>query len=157
MEYKSSEFDNKQQGNILFAYIGAIGGLILGIFLWIIVSKLGFISGLVGFLMLHFATTGFEKLGGMKINKQHFIVLLVLTVLSIILSVLSNMIFFLFDTGFTLKESLQALPYLLKDPHNMKILMKDGLIGLGLATWSSWSFVKQKLSSDDDLNINNER
>lgn len=50
--------------NYVMGIIGALPGVVVGIVLWVIISKFGFIGGIAGFLMLLCSLKGFELLGG---------------------------------------------------------------------------------------------
>lgn len=82
--------------------------------LWMIVGRFGFISSFLGYLFLAFAITGFEKCGGMAINKHQFKQILVLAILTVPVAVLTDLFFSLMNSGLTFQESVSAFPRVIK-------------------------------------------
>ena len=68
--------------NLPKGIVGAIGGALLGLIVWEIIYKLGFIAAIGGFAIAFGALFGFEKLGK-GLNKNSVTICIVITILTV--------------------------------------------------------------------------
>lgn len=86
--------DFEKSGSVAKGYIGAFLGMALGIVLWIVVSQLRIIAGIVGYAIAYFGIQGFER-ANRKPNRNQIISIALMSILAIVLAeYLSQAIYF---------------------------------------------------------------
>ena len=75
----------KGNGNVIGGIVGAFLGALIGVVLWVLIYQLGYISALVGAVMVICALKGYELLGG-RLNVLGIIISCVISALMLLLS-----------------------------------------------------------------------
>ena len=68
--------------NMVTGIVGAFGGVLIGVVLWILIYQMGFIAGIAGFVMMICAFKGFELLGG-RINLAGAVICVILVLVAV--------------------------------------------------------------------------
>lgn len=74
-----------KKGNLVTGLVGALIGALIGGVLWVLVSQLGYIAGIVGLILAVLSLKGYELLGG-KIDKIGIAVTMVIIVVVLFLA-----------------------------------------------------------------------
>lgn len=136
-----------KKSNMFLGIIGAIGGSLIGVFLWLCVSLVGFIAGVAGFVMLKFALLGYEKLSG-RLDKKGAVISLVIAAGMVFFANVLDYVVTICRAFFQWEASLDTVFYVIR---NFGTLMSDAdcwggffmnlLIGYGLSIWSSFQLI----------------
>lgn len=59
----------KQKSNVVLGIVGAVGGSLLGVVLWVLIYQLGYIAGIAGAAIMLLGMFGYRKLGGVLDTK----------------------------------------------------------------------------------------
>ncbi|QIK69034.1 hypothetical protein G7062_01490 [Erysipelothrix sp. HDW6C] len=91
----SSEFSEQSQkeesfynnkGNPILGYLGAIGGIAIGVIAWVVISvNFNYIVGLIGLLMVFLGYKGYEKFGG-RLTRTAVIMIFLLSIAGVIIA-----------------------------------------------------------------------
>lgn len=132
-----------KKSNVFLGIIGAIGGSLVGVVLWVGISLIGFIAGFAGFVMLKFALKGYEKLSG-KLDKKGAVISLIIAAFMVLFANVADYVVTLCQAFFRWDASLDTVWYVIT---NFGSLMTDAdcwggfilnlIIGYGLSIWSS--------------------
>ena len=158
-EEKRSELDSimgeqpsEKKGNMALGIIGALGGSLVGVALWLVLGMVGFIAGIAGFVMLKFALLGYQKLSG-KLDKKGAVICLVIAAFMVFgANVLDYGIsicrgYFQFDASFdTIRYVALNFASLMTEHDMWGGFFTNLLIGYGLSVWSSHSLIGAILS-----------
>lgn len=158
-EEKRSELDSimqeqpsEKKGNMALGIIGALGGSLVGVALWLVLGMVGFIAGIAGFVMLKFALLGYQKLSG-KLDKKGAVICLVIAAFMVFgANVLDYGIsickaYFQFDASFdTIRYVALNFSSLMTEHDMWGGFFTNLLIGYGLSVWSSHSLIGAILS-----------
>lgn len=138
---------DKINGGSFLGYFGAVGGLILGMLIWIALGYVGFIGGFAGYFMIKFAVQGFEKLGG-ELNKRSGKVIIGMTIFAIFLAQILNIALFAAKAmgDLSLVGNIEFIMLIIRMTFStqsslMRFLL-DMAIGLGLTYWSASNIFK---------------
>ncbi|QIK69033.1 hypothetical protein G7062_01485 [Erysipelothrix sp. HDW6C] len=142
-----SEQYKKKSDSPLIPYIVAIGGMLLGVALWILIGRIGFISGIAGYFILSFAIKGFQKMGG-QIYKKDVYILLGLALFMIFFAEFTSIALSIMNMGrITLIEAYQITwKFIVGDGGILREFLLNVAIGIGLSLWSSWGLVNNLLN-----------
>lgn len=146
------EQPSEKKGNMALGIIGALGGSLVGVVLWLVLGMVGFIAGIAGFVMLKFALLGYQKLSG-KMDKKGAVICLVIAAFMVFgANVLDYGIsickaYFQFDASFDTVRYVALNFSSLMTEHDMwGGFFTNLLIGYGLSVWSSHSLIGAILS-----------
>ena len=137
----------EKNGNLFLGLIGAIGGSLIGVALWLVIGMVGFIAGIAGFLMLKFALLGYQKLSG-KLDKKGAVLCLFIAafmvfganVLEFVISLCKA--YFEYEASFdTIWFVVTNFIYLMTDYDMWRGFWVNLVIGYGLSIWSSFSLI----------------
>lgn len=122
--------------------VGALIGALIGGALWAIIYQFGFITALVGYLIVFLAVNGYQLMAG-KISKKGLIIAIICSVLALIgaeaialaLSIKDMMQLYSVFTAFS------YLPYFLSFTEVVTVVIKDLLLGLLFMGIGSWQYI----------------
>lgn len=142
--------------NPFFGVIGALGGSLVGVALWILIGRLGFIAGIAGFVMLKFALKGYEKLGG-RLDKKGAVISLIIAALMITGANVADYLLQMFQAYLSFEVSFETILFVLKNFTNIMTeyemwggFMANLIVGYLLSIWSSFSMIKAILTYRDE-------
>lgn len=134
----------------LLGIVGAIGGSLIGVILWLVLGRLGLISGIAGVVMLRFAFKGYEKLGG-RLDKKGVIISLVVMIFMIaevnVLDYWTRDVEFsrLFKVAVNLHKRPSYWIEEMTFTHRWGEFIINLLLGYALSVWSGFSVIKDVL------------
>lgn len=137
----------EKKGNVFLGLIGAIGGSLIGVALWLLIGMVGFIAGIAGFVMLKFALLGYQKLSGKLDKKGAVISLFVAAFMVFGANVLEFVIgickaYFEYEASFdTVWFVVTNFVELMTDYDMWRGFWVNLVIGYGLSIWSSFSLI----------------
>ncbi|MCI8984002.1 MAG: hypothetical protein HFG78_16700 [Hungatella sp.] len=136
-----------KKSNMFLGIIGAIGGSLIGVVLWLGISFVGFIAGIAGFAMLKFALLGYEKLSG-RLDKKGAVISLVIAAGMVFFANVLDYVVTICRAFFQWEASLDTVLYVIS---NFGTLMTDAdcwggfamnlIIGYALSIWSSFQLI----------------
>lgn len=136
-----------KKSNVFLGILGAIGGSLLGVGLWLLISFVGFIAGFAGFVMLKCALKGYEMLSG-KLDKKGAMISLAITAFMIFFANGLEYVIALCQAFLELDASLDTIRYVLV---NFAVLMTETeswggfymnlVLGYGLSIWASYKVI----------------
>ena len=136
-----------KKSNMFLGIIGAIGGSLIGVVLWLGISFVGFIAGIAGFAMLKFVLLGYEKLSG-RLDKKGAVISLVIAAGMVFFANVLDYVVTICRAFFQWEASLDTVLYVIS---NFGTLMTDAdcwggfamnlIIGYALSIWSSFQLI----------------
>ncbi len=141
----------KRKDNLTVAWLAAIGGMLAGVGVWVLINQIGFIAGLAGYLIIHWGIKLFRQFGG-TLSRRDVYIMFGLSVGMILFAELLSTTFSYwraFNNVFSIsffevfKEVLKVIP---KEPEILKNFLMNVAIGLGLSVWSSWGLIQSALN-----------
>lgn len=124
-----------QKSDFLPGIVGAIIGATAGVAVWVVLSKLGFISALAGWVMGVCALMGYEKLGK-HLDAKGVIGCIVVIVVMVFVANYVSWALAAYDGlksyGWTLGECFEGLSYILEQTDLTGSYIRDLLLGYGL-------------------------
>lgn len=136
-----------QKGNMVLGILGAIGGSLIGVGLWILIGFANFIAGIAGFVMLKFALKGYQK-GAGKLDRRGALICLVIAAFMIPAANVLECFILLCQAFFAFEVSMDTVRYvavnfseLMTDCELWPMFFKDLIIGYGLSIWSSYKLI----------------
>lgn len=140
-----------RKSNVFLGIIGAIGGSLVGVVLWIMISMVGFVAGIAGYVMLKFALKGYERLSGCLDRKGAAISLIVAAFMVTFACVLDYVIilcraFFEWDASFdTVRYVVMNFGTLMTELDTWRGFAVNLLVGYALSVWSSYQLIGETL------------
>ncbi|CAM3461707.1 hypothetical protein G7061_00465 [Erysipelothrix sp. HDW6B] len=138
------------------AYIGALGGVLLGMALWVIVGLIGFIVGIIGAVMILAGIKGYQMFGGKK-SKQSIIIIAIMSVLGIVLAeyISISISYYQAINGLIPYQYIlfDIMPTLIQEPEIIRIMLFDISFGILLSLLSTWSLIKEEIKSVENPTI----
>lgn len=135
--------EEKTTGNVFLGILGAAGGSLIGVLLWILIGYAGFIAGIAGFIMLKLALTGYQKCSG-NLGRKGALFCLFLTIFMIFAANVLEFGIIICRALFEYEASMDTVRYVAA---NYMELMSRGelwpgffknlLVGYGLFIWAS--------------------
>lgn len=145
----------KKRGNPVLGVLGAVGGSLLGVLLWVLIGYVGFIAGLAGFVILKFALVGYQKLSG-NLDKKGAVFCLVLAVFMIFGANVLDFMIVICQAFFEYEASMDTVRYVAVNFAELMAMgemwpdfMKNLIIGYGLSIWSSHRLIRAILVYKD--------
>ncbi|MCI9048120.1 MAG: hypothetical protein HFG71_12810 [Hungatella sp.] len=143
-----------KKSNVFLGILGAIGGSLLGVGLWLLISFVGFIAGFVGFVMLKCALKGYEVLSG-RLDKKGAVMSLIITAFMIFFANGLEYVIALCRAFFELDASFDTIWYvvmnfgeLMTETQSWGGFYMNLVLGYGLSIWASyrviWSILNYK-------------
>ena len=139
--------------------IGAIGGSLIGVALWLMISLIGFVAGIAGFVMLKFALKGYEKLSG-KLDKKGAVISLVIAAFMVLFANILDYVIVLCRAFFEWDASFDTVRYVVM---NFGELMTEFdawrgfgvnlVVGYGLSIWSSFQLIGQIIRYKEEATV----
>ena len=126
--------------------VGALLGALLGGVLWVLVSQLGYIAGIVGLVVAVCAVKGFELFGG-KLNAAGIIICMVIVVGAIYAANYISYSIYLQQAldelgyGFSFGDSIRLLPDFFSEEEIFGAFLRDLVIGYLLTAVASFSVI----------------
>ena len=140
-----------RKSNVFLGILGAVGGSLVGVVLWIAISLIGFIAGIAGFVMLKFALKGYEKLSG-KLDKKGALISLFIAALMVCFANVLDYIIALCRAFFEWAASLDTVRYvivnfgtLMTDTESWGGFILNLILGYGLSIWASFGLIREIL------------
>lgn len=136
-----------RKSNMFLGILGAIGGSLLGVGLWLLISLVGFIAGFAGFVMLKCALKGYGKLSGRLDKKGAVISLVIAAFMVFFANVLEYVIalcraFMQWDASFdTIRYVVMNFGRLMSETNSWGGFYMNLVIGYGLSVWSSYKVI----------------
>ena len=141
-----------KKGNMFLGILGAIGGSLIGVGLWILIGFANFIAGIAGFVMLTFALKGYQK-GAGKLDRRGALICLVIAAVMIPAANVLECFILLCQAFFEFEVSMDTVRYvavnfseLMSDCELWPTFFKDLIIGYGLSIWSSYKLIGEILT-----------
>lgn len=141
-----------KKSNMFLGIIGAIGGSLIGVLLWLGISMIGFIAGIAGFAMLKFALLGYGKLSG-RLDKKGAVISLIIAAGMVFFANVLDYVVTICRAFFQWEASLDTVLYVVR---NFSELMTEAdcwggfilnlIIGYALSIWSSFQLIKSVLT-----------
>lgn len=141
-----------KKSNVFLGILGAVGGSLIGVALWILISAVGFIAGFAGFVMLKFALKGYEKLSGRLDKKGAVISLVIAAFMVFFANVLDYVVtmcyaFFQWDASFdTIRYVIMNFSSLMTEADTWGGFYLNLVLGYALSIWSSYQLIGRILS-----------
>lgn len=134
-----------QKSNIAGGIVGALLGSFIGVALWVIVYQMGYIAGIVGFVMAVCCMKGYELLGG-KLNLPGIIISLLIAVgmlffaenIALALEIYNE---YKADFDITFFDAFRSVSEFLKEPDIMSAFVGDLAFGYLLMAAASASSI----------------
>lgn len=144
--------DNARKSNVVLGITGAILGAILGGVLWVLVGQLGYISGIVGFIIAALAFKGYELLGG-KMTKVGVVISVIAVILTVYLSQniglaldIKSAFSDYYNVDYSFSACYKLIPDFLREDVDIKAnYVRDLVIGYIFVAAASFSMVKSSL------------
>ena len=152
--------DNARKSNIALGITGAILGSVLGGVLWVLVGQLGYISGVVGFIIAALAFKGYELLGG-KMTKIGVVISVIAVILTVYLSQNIGMALDIksafsdyYNIDYSFSACYKLIPDFLKENVEVKAnYVRDLLVGYIFVAAASFSMIKSALDKIKARNV----
>lgn len=148
-----------RKSNMFLGIIGAIGGSLIGVALWLMISLIGFVAGIAGFVMLKFALKGYEKLSG-KLDKKGAVISLVIAAFMVLFANILDYVIVLCRAFFEWDASFDTVRYVVM---NFGELMTEFdawrgfgvnlVVGYGLSIWSSFQLIGQIIRYKEEATV----
>lgn len=136
-----------KKSNMILGILGAVGGSLIGVGLWILISIAGFIAGFAGFVMLKCALRGYEKLSGRLDRKGAVISLVIAAFMVFFANCLDYVIalcrsFFEWDASFdTIRYVVVNFGELMTQTESWGGFYMNLVLGYGLSVWASYKVI----------------
>lgn len=136
-----------KKSNMFLGILGAIGGSLLGVALWLVISFAGFIAGFAGFVMLKCALKGYEKLSG-RLDKKGAVISLGIAAFMIFFAngleyaIALCRAFLELDASFdTIRYVLANFGQLMTETESWGGFYMNLVLGYGLSIWASYKVI----------------
>jgi len=136
-----------RKSNMFLGILGAIGGSLLGVGLWLLISFTGFIAGFAGFVMLKCALKGYDNLSG-RLDKKGAVASLVIAAFMVFFAnVLEYVIalcraFLEWDASFdTIRYVVMNFGRLMSETDSWGGFYMNLVLGYGLSIWASYKAI----------------
>lgn len=140
----ASQQYNSRKGNLGLSWLFAIGGMLIGVGIWLIFGRIGFVAGIAGYFMLKFGVKGFEK-GGATLTKKRVYIMLGLNVIAIVFAYLLDLAIRIMDQPVLTISFNKAFQIAVQSSFSSGGFGNFALqfaIGLALSVWSSWGLIQ---------------
>lgn len=141
-----------RKSNMFLGILGAVGGSLLGVGLWLLISFTGFIAGFAGFVMLKCALKGYEKFSG-RLDKKGAVISLVIAAFMVFFANQLEYVIALCRAFMEWDASLDTIRYVIVNFEKLMTETKSWggfymnlVIGYGLSIWSSYKVILDILS-----------
>lgn len=147
------EMETEKKGNVVLGILGAFIGAAIGGGLWIIVTRFGYIAGIVGFIIILLSFKGYELLSG-KLDKTGAIVALIFSIASIFIAeCLAIAIEYHTSineyTNYPFSKSFSDTMDLIKTQGEMtRAFLKDIVIGYAFTIAASFTLIRNALKGE---------
>lgn len=132
--------------NLPLGIVGALAGSIIGVIVWVIIYRMGFVAGITGFVMAVCCFKGYEMLGG-RIDKKGVWIAVAIAVVMLAVAELIAMAFEIqgafsdyYSIGLT--EAFRMIPYFLEDSEVVGAVISDLAFGYVFMAVASFSYIK---------------
>lgn len=132
--------------NVFCGTLGAVIGALIGSALWIVLGQVGFIAGIAGYAIVFCSIRGYKILGR-QVSKKGIVICVIFSMLMILVAEYISTgieIYQVFkeDYYITVMDSMKLVPEFLKEDDIRNELLKNLVVGYGLAIWASYSPIK---------------
>lgn len=137
----------QKKDNPVAGVAGALLGSLIGVVLWVAVYQIGFIAGIVGFVMAVCCIGGYQKFSG-KLTKTGLILSIVIAIVMLFAAEYISVgieiytVFKEYDVSFTIISGLRAVPTFLGESEILSAMLKDLAIGYVLMAISSVGYIR---------------
>jgi len=130
---------------------GIIGALICGLagaVVHVVLSALGFIAGISGFIAFIAAYFGYKKLAGVESSVTGIVVSVIVTLIMLLVGEYLGLAYIIYDTmsdegaAISIIDALKSVPEFLEVPEVMSAAVKDIAVGIFLTALATASQVK---------------
>lgn len=148
MDNRTGLDEKKIPENYVAGIIGASVCGLLGAALYVLLSALGFIAGISGFVAFIAAYFGYKKLAGVDNSVTGIVVSVIVTLLMLIVGEYLSLGWAIYDTAkdagasLSLMDAIKEVPEYLSYSEVMSAVVKDLVIGLFLTALATVSQVK---------------
>lgn len=153
----------KGNGNVIGGIAGAFLGALIGVVLWVLIYQLGYISALVGAVMVICALKGYELLGG-RLNVLGIVIGCVISALMLLLAEQTCLAIEIFNEfkaeyDITFFDAFTAVPSFLTEPQvltpvALELVMGYILMIVGAAGTVHAAYKKNKAAVDSRMVVN---
>lgn len=147
-----SQGNNEKQSNMLAGLVGAFLGSLIGVALWIVIYQLGYISGLVGFVLTICTIKGYEKFSG-KLTKVGLFISVIISLVMIFvaeylsLGILAYIEFSKIYSSIDIFSGIRAVPVLLEESEIFMEFIKDLAFGYVFCILGDFTLIRQTMRS----------
>lgn len=146
--YRTVTMEAPNKGNTVLGIVGALLGACIGGGLWLLISRFGYIAGIVGFITIFLSYKGYELLSKKKIDKIGVVIGLIFTILAIFVAEIFSVgievykqINEMFDYSF--KSSMSdAWQLILHDSEVKGAFIKDLIVGYIFTIVASFAYIR---------------
>ena len=130
--------------NMGLGIVGSLVGAFIGGLLWFGIGNLGYIAGIVGFVIIYLSALGFKK-GAKVLTKTGAVISVIISMLTILAA---NYMLYAwqltkaFEGRYTLMECISMLPTALKDYEMTGSFVKDIVIGYAFTILAAFSTLR---------------
>lgn len=134
--------------NLPLGIVGALAGSIIGVLVWVIIYRMGFVAGITGFIMAVCCFKGYGMLGGRIDNKGIWIAVIT----SIVMLAVAEMIAVAFEIQgamtdvyaieLSLTEAFRMIPLFLEDSEFLGAVISDLGAGYVFMAVASFSYIR---------------
>lgn len=132
--------------NTPLGIVGALLGSCIGIAVWVILYKLGFIAGITGFIMAVCCFKGYEMLGGRIDTKGIWISLMISIVMLAVAEYLALglEVYSVFSEYYSISlfDAIRSVPEIIRENEIIAEVIKDLLFGYVFMAFASFSYIK---------------
>ena len=139
-----AQYNHKEPAPIV-PFLGALGGMLLGVGVWILFSMIRIVTGLAGYFILKFGLNGYEKMGG-SVTKRVAKILIGLSVVMIVFAQILTYAWPLFMNGVPFFMSFKIVVAQIFNGSIATNFIINIAIGIGLSLWSSWGLINHLLN-----------
>lgn len=144
----SLTLEPERSANKLLGIAGALAGSFLGVALWVLIDRIGFIAGISGVVMLLASFKGYQILGG-KLDRFGMIFGVVLSFVMIFVAVnLTLLMAFADELGWDMMRIIgvvNVLKMAWTEPDLLSYILKNLGVGYALYLWAGFSHIKNAL------------
>ncbi len=151
MESITKDLEPERKSNVFLGIIGALGGSLTGVALWLVLGFVGFIAGIAGFVMLKFALLGYQKLSG-KLDKKGALISLFIAAFMVFGANVLDYVISMCKAYFEFEASWDTVCFvvmnfwqLMSEHEQWGGFFMNLVIGYGLSIWASCSLIRSIL------------
>lgn len=147
--------------NLVAGIVGAVFGALIGVAVWLLIYRIGFIAGITGLIMVVFSMKGFELLGG-RLNKQGVVISLILCAFMIFVAEYLSLgmeVYIQYGSYFdiTVMDAVRSVPAILTDPiaggEIVLAMIEDLVLGYVFMIVAAFPYVRRLIHNMGNENV----